>query len=165
MHLLPLDRTCPPLGHLQRLHKNHTLHERSSLQLTVGLHVDMGIARNRQGIDRDPWAVETHCGSCMRCLIVACSVQRQPGGVSRAIQLPLLVVRSMTAHLCLAAALCLVAACSALDRHRPHPQPSPSGDNCPVCTGAENVPHPGQFEYFILDKYVSRSTPGHNPQA
>ena len=86
---------------------------------------------------------------------MACSVQPQPRSVTQKVQLPLLVARSMTAHLCLTAALCLVAACSALDRHRPHPRPSPSGDDCPVCTGDENVPHPGHFDYYLLAKYVS----------
>lgn len=165
VHLLPLDCAPPPLGQLLRLCEIFTPHVRSSLQLTVSLPVNMGVARNRQRINLDPWAAETHCGSFMRCrsLILACGVQPQPRSVTQTVQLPavpLLMPRSIThswtAHCCsLAVAMCLVAACSALDRHRPHPQPSPSEDDCPVCTGAENVPHPGQFEYYILAKYVS----------
>ena len=161
VHLLPLDFFCPPSGQLQRLCEVLTPHVRSTLQLTVSLSVDMGVAHNRQRINLDPWAAETHCGSCMRCrsLILACSVQPQPRSATQTVQLPLLMARSMThgrtAHLCLAATLCLVAACSALDRHKPHPRPSPSGDDCPVCTGDENVPHPGNFQYYILAKYVS----------
>ena len=135
MHLLPSDHVCPPSGQLQRLCKNF--------------------------ISIDPWAGETHCGSCRRCrsLSLACIVQLQPRSVRQTVQLPLLVARSMThgrtAHCCLAVAMCLVAACSPLDRHKPHPRPSPSGDDCPVCTGAENVPHPGHFDYYLLAKYAS----------
>ena len=109
--------------------------------------------------------------SCMRCrsLSLACIVQLQPRSVRQTVQLPLLVARSMThvrtAHCCLAVAMCLVAACSALDRHKPHPRPSPSGDDCPVCTGDENVPHSGHFEYYILAKYVSHPTLNHSSQA
>ena len=125
MHLLPLDRDCLPLDKIVSPCMIYTPHVRSSLELTVSLQVDMGFAHNRQGNNLDPWAVEIHSGSCMRCtsLTVAGSVQTQSGSVFLAIQLPLLIARSMTAHLCLAAALCLVAACSALERHGPHLQP------------------------------------------
>jgi hypothetical protein len=56
-----------------------------------------------------------------------------------------------TVYACLAIVACLLVATHAADRRRPHPH----SDDCPPCEGRDTAPPPGNFEYFVLQKYVS----------
>ena len=53
---------------------------------------------------------------------------------------------------CLSLAWCYIAACNAAERRR-HPSPPAPPSDCPFCQGDEDIPSPGQFEYYVLAKY------------